>query len=73
MSLTSPMRVIKRRPQPRRTDRVSFSLPIPLIRKLQEVANVDYAGNVSWAATEKLSEALGMPVPEEVVAQPEKR
>lgn len=65
MNLTSPPRVIRRRPKPRLTDRVSFSLPIPLIKKLQEVADLDYSGNVSWAASEKLGEALGLPVTEE--------
>jgi hypothetical protein len=49
----------------------SFYIPIALSREIERLANLDYGGNQSALVTEKLSTALGIPLPEEVLSTQE--
>lgn len=45
----------------------TFYLPIPLAKKIEEQAEVEFGGNQSALATEALSRGLGVDIPMEVI------
>jgi hypothetical protein len=49
----------------------SFYIPITLSHEIERLANMDYGGNKSALVTEKLANALGIPLPEEVLSTQE--